>query len=212
MVGVKLYVEGGGDAKPLKTACRNGFSEFLKKAGLAGSMPRIVACGSRENAYHSFCTAVENGEPAMLLVDSESPVSAASQKETPSQWKPWRHLNRSQGDNWEKPKDSDETDCHLMVQCMESWFLTDRKTLQSFFGQGFNTKALPNTSTRVESIAKENIYQSLANATKSCKTKSKYGKGEHSFKLLAKIDPEKVTQASPWAKRFVDETRKKIDR
>jgi hypothetical protein len=31
MVGVKLYVEGGGNAKPLKTACRNGFSEFLKK-------------------------------------------------------------------------------------------------------------------------------------------------------------------------------------
>jgi uncharacterized protein YhjY with autotransporter beta-barrel domain len=29
-------VEGGGNAKPLKTACRNGFSEFLKKSGTVG--------------------------------------------------------------------------------------------------------------------------------------------------------------------------------
>ena len=29
-------------------------------------------------------------------------------------------------------------------------------------------------------------------------------KGEHSFKLLAMIDPEKVVNASPWARRFVE--------
>lgn len=30
------------------------------------------------------------------------------------------------------------------------------------------------------------------------------GKGEHSFRLLAMIDPEKVVKASPWAMRFVE--------
>jgi hypothetical protein len=55
------------------------------------------------------------------------------------------------------------------------------------------------------------FYKILATATKSCKTKAKCGKGEHAFKLLAKIDPAKVTQATPWAKRFVDEAKRKVD-
>lgn len=212
MVGVKLYVEGGGDARTLRTACRNGFSEFLKKAGLLGKMPRIVACGSRQNAYDSFCTAVENGESAILLVDSEKAVEAACQIGESSQWLPWSHLHHRQGDQWDKPVNTNETDCHLMVQCMETWFLTDHKTLQNFFGRGFNINALPPATNSIESIAKNQIYGALANATRNCRTKTKYGKGEHSFKLLAKIDPAKVTQASPWAKRFVDETRKKMDK
>ncbi|WP_203225773.1 MULTISPECIES: hypothetical protein [Pseudomonas] len=29
-------------------------------------------------------------------------------------------------------------------------------------------------------------------------------KGEHSFKLLGLIDPNKVCEASPWAKRFIE--------
>jgi cellobiose phosphorylase len=87
---------------------------------------------------------------------------------------------------------------------MEAWFIADYKTLQIFFGQGFSTKALPSNTAQIESIAKENIYQFLATATKSCKNKAKYGKGEHAFKLLAKIDPTKVTQASPWVKRFAN--------
>ncbi|MDR0720595.1 MAG: hypothetical protein LBF78_13230, partial [Treponema sp.] len=55
---VKIYVEGGGDTHTLRTACRRGFSGFLEKAGLKGYMPRIVACGSRNNAYADFCTAM----------------------------------------------------------------------------------------------------------------------------------------------------------
>jgi hypothetical protein len=139
-------------------------------------------------------------------------AAMANRLKPPAAWKPWLHLCRSKGDNWKKPKGSDETDCHLMVQCMEAWFLADHKTLQNFFGQGFNTKALPNTTAKIESITPKKIYQFLANATKSFKTKAKYGKGEHSFKLLAKIDPAKVTQTSPWAKRLINETKKKMER
>jgi hypothetical protein len=42
---------------------------------------------------------------------------------------------------------------------------------------------------------------------KNCKTKAKYGKSEHSFKLLALIDADFVASASPWAKRFIDEVK-----
>ncbi len=207
---MKIYVEGGGDTNLLRTACRQGFSEFLKKAGLTGHMPRIVACGGRQDAYDAFSTAMTNNEPAMLLVDSESTVTAVCQQGEAEEWKPWQHLQNRQGDQWQKPANAAENDCHLMVQCMEAWFLADRATLQIFFGQGFNVNNLPAEGNQIESLAKGLIYQSLANATRNCKTKAKYGKGEHSFKLLAMIDPNQVTAASPWAKRFVQEAREKM--
>lgn len=205
MVGMKLYVEGGGDTNLLKTACRHGFSEFLKKAGLGDHMPRIVACGSRQNAYDDFCTALCSGKPAMLLVDSEAPVAA-----TQPPWQPWVHLLNRPGDKWAQPDKANNDHCHLMVQCMEAWFLADRQTLQTFFGQGFNVNALPAAANPIEGVAKQDVYQSLTGATSNCKTKAPYGKGEHSFKLLALIDPAKVTAASGWAKRFVDEMKKQM--
>jgi hypothetical protein len=207
---VKLYVEGGGDAAALRTACREGFSSFLAKAGLKGHLPRIIACGGREDAFDSFCTALKNGEEALLLVDSEAPVSSVSQpgdageQEDRKKWLPWLHLRQRKGDEWKKPEGAEDLQCHLMTQCMESWLLADRDTLKFFFGPGFKENQLPATANPVESVAKEQIYKSLAAATHACKTKAKYGKGEHSFKLLASIDPAKVVDASPWARRFVD--------
>ena len=77
MVSARLYVEGGGNSKELKTACRRGFASFLDRAGVAGRMPRIVACGSRANAFDRFKTGHESkGVDATLLVDAEGPVSA----------------------------------------------------------------------------------------------------------------------------------------
>ena len=207
---VKLYVEGGGDSNALKTACREGFSKFLGKAGLAGRMPRVVACGSRADAYDSFCTAISNGEAAMLLVDSEAPVAADAQqgdgtkREDWERWQPWLHLKQRQGDGWDKPTGSEDVHCHLMVQCMEAWLMADRETLKQFFGQGFKENSLPAAANPIEKTGKQQLYDALAKATSGCKTKSAYGKGEHSFKLLALVDPAKVVAASPWARRFIE--------
>jgi hypothetical protein len=216
-VKMKIYVEGGGDAAALKTACREGFSKFLSRAGLAGRMPRVVACGSRADAFDSFCTALRNGELAMLLVDSEAPVIAAAQPGDASdaknraQWLPWAHLQQRKGDGWEKPDGSEDLQCHLMVQCMESWLLADREVLTKFFGQGFKENVLPPPANPVELVAKKKIYDDFAAATRACKTKSSYGKGEHSFQLLGMIDPAKVQAASPWALRFVEAVRETME-
>jgi hypothetical protein len=207
---VKLYVEGGGDTAALKTACREGFTIFVTKAGLK-NRPRIVACGSRRDAFDSFCTAIASGEDAVLLVDSEDAVIAQHQQGLPDAWTPWAHLKARVGDGWDKPVGASDAQCHFMVQIMESWFLADRDTLKAFFGQDFRENALPAANNPIEGIAKPQVYNALAQATSNCKTKAAYGKDEHSFKLLTKIDPAKVTQASPWAKRFVDELRKKMD-
>lgn len=206
---VKLYVEGGGETSALKTACREGFTAFITKAGLT-KRPRVVACGSRSDAFESYCTAVKNGEDAFLLVDSEAPVAAAHQQGLSDTWQPWLHLKNRPGDGWDQPANTLSTDCHLMVQCMESWLIADRATLMAFFGQGFKENQLPAAANPIEDVAKPQVYTSLANATKDCKTKAQYGKGEHSFKLLAAVNPTRVTSASPWAKRFVDELKKKM--
>lgn len=199
MVELHLYVEGGGDSKALHSRCREGFRKFLEQAGLKGHMPRIVACGGRDNAFSDFKTAVAHGRPAMLLVDSEGPMAAAHE------FTPWAHLKARDG--WTRPTGASDEQCHLMVQCMETWLLIDRATLKAFFGQGFKLDALPAANRQPEKIAKAEVYSALAKATKDCKTKAIYGKGEHSFELLGKVDPGKVTAASPWAARFVDELR-----
>ena len=189
-MSVKLYVEGGGDSKTLKTACRKGFSTFLERAGAAGKMPRIVACGSRRNAYESFQKEHGEGVNAMLLVDAEEPVESAG---------PWQHL--SARDGWARPSNATDEQCHLMVQLMESWFLADADALSSFYGQGFRGHALP-PNPNVEDVLKQDVLAGLAQATRDT-GKGIYNKGATSFAILEKLDPAKVRRASPYADRFI---------
>ncbi len=110
MVNVKVYVEGGGDTRELGTRCREGFSRFFRNASFKNRMPRVVACGSRKDAYDSFTTALDvasAGEFIVLLVDSEAPVDDT----------PWDHLNKRDG--WERPGNAQDEHAHLMVECME---------------------------------------------------------------------------------------------
>ncbi|UDV02633.1 DUF4276 family protein [Marinomonas profundi] len=204
---MKLFVEGGGNSNQLNTECRKGFTQFVTAAGVS-KRPRIVACGSRNDAYDSFCTEIKSGNPAMLLVDSEAAIIAAHQKDKDSsKWTPWEHLKQRQGDEWDKPAGATDVQCHFMVECMENWFLADRVTLEKFFGQGFHLASLPAVDRAIESVPKTEAYSMLKKSTLKSK-KSEYGKGNHSFKLLAEINPNLVIAASPWADRFITELKK----
>jgi hypothetical protein len=99
---IKIYIEGGGDQAKLKRACRRAFSKFFERAGFAGRMPGVVACGSRNKAFNDFCTAVataNDGVLPLLLVDSEGPVDSLYQQA--GNFKPWDHLKRR--DDWFRP-------------------------------------------------------------------------------------------------------------
>lgn len=196
MVDARLYVEGGGDAKDLRSECRRAFQQLLVKAGLGGRMPRIVACGSRQQTLDDFAMAMrdrEGGAGCLVLVDSEGPVNAASS---------WTHLERQVAGAWARPAGVAEEQGHLMVQCMESWLLADRQALAKFFGQGFGDKALPGNP-NIEEVSKRDLFAGLAAASKRSKNGA-YRKGAHSFQLLASLDVAKVTEASRWARRFFD--------
>lgn len=197
---VKIYVEGGGDGRDLRTRCRMGFSSFLEKANLAGRMPRIIACGSRESAFNKFRTAFEARkaeEFVVLLVDSEDPVADGAG--------PWQHL--AGRDSWNRPHAAADEHAHLMVQCMEAWFLADTDSLAEYFGRDFNLNALPRRR-EIEEVAKGDVLEGLRNATRRCR-KGEYGKGRHSFDILEQIDPAKVHAASPHAKRLINTVREK---
>ena len=196
---VKLFVEGGGDDDSLKTECRRGFAKLLEKGGLAGRMPRIVACGGRQRAYDRFSTELAARDPAtapMLLVDSEDPVLRGTS--------PWAHVASRKGDQWAKPAGASDDHLHLMVQCMETWLLADRQAIASFYGNGFRVGALPSAGSQIETLSRQEILQKLEQATRSARTKGRYDKGRHSFALLAQVDPGVLRQASPWADRFFE--------
>jgi hypothetical protein len=190
---VKLFVEGGGDSDSLKSRCREGFTTFLRKAGIE-NLPRIVASGGRKAAFDDFCTEVKQSGSAFLLVDSEEQVQGEFAK-------PWDHLKSRSGDRWEKPSEAMDSQCHLMVVCMESWFLGDKDSLELYYGQHFRRSALPQNP-EIEAISKQPLFDGLKNATKDTK-KGSYSKGDHSFRILKELDPKLVCAASPWADRLI---------
>ena len=209
MVGIYLYVEGGGDARTSLNECRKGFRIFLEKAGFEGKMPRIVACGGRRQAYEQFCQKVKEAERykdcfPLLLIDSECAVDTKYERGAMEEWNPWEFLKKSEGENWVCPEGASDSQCHFMVQCMESWILCDVQNLMSFYGQGFSPDSLPQNE-NIEMVDKQTIYSSITNATRNSRTKGSYNKGNHSFKLLETTDPRKVKEKSKWAARFIAE-------
>ena len=206
---VFVYAEGGGsgaNSASLQAEYRQAFAAFFSRTILSTARrPRVVTCGGRDQALEMFKTAVLQGKNALLLVDSEAAVSPSHAPHPTQNGLPWAHLRAHDG--WNMPAGSSDSDCHLMTQCMESWFLADWQTVQNYFGRGFITSTLPKGP--IEAIAKLDLYAALQRATNSCETKSRYSKGEHSFKILSLIDPSKVIAASPWAKRLIDELAKR---
>jgi hypothetical protein len=198
---VRIYVEGGGDNKDTKAAIRRGFGTFLQELREQARLKRkrwnIIACGSRQQTYENFMLAQRTHPEAfnVLLVDSEVPVSSS----------PWEHL--ATRDGWETACLLDER-YHLMVQIMESWFIADVESLKNFYGNGFNTKAIPKRR-EVEQIEKERLFSALASASRNTQ-KGEYQKIRHAAKLLESINPAIVKQVAPHCERLFSILRKKL--
>lgn len=177
---IKLFVEGGGDKNSaLKVACQKGFRTLLTTATFSGSLPRIVACGGRDDAFGKFKTSIANGERAYLLVDSEDTVSSGVSK--------WEHLKKR--DNWDKPDGADENSVFFMQTCMEAWIAADRKAIKNKYPKVVESK-LP----ALYGLEKQNRKQILKKLEAATQTEKKwdtgYSKTKVSFELLGALDPE----------------------
>lgn len=195
MVSVRIYIEGGGDSAAQKAEFRQGFSAFWEKAGLKGKKPKTVVCGSRNSAFQDFCSALKShpDEMILLLIDSEDPVPPNTPK--------WDFLKKRDG--WDRPLQVGEEHVYLMIQTMEAWLLADRMALKNYYGNNFNSSALPVIQNPIESLGKNVMYESLRRATENT-TKKSYSKGGHSFQLIGLIDPQKVKASCPAAQQLID--------
>ena len=191
---IVLCVEGGGDTNATQIECRRAFSTLLERAGFAGRMPQIIACGSRNNAFKVFKSALRGSERvAVMLVDSEDPVTESS---------PWAHLKIRDG--WDQPADTTDAQAQLMTTCMETWISADIETLKSFFGQHLNVGKLLSL-TKLEQRPRDQVQAALTSATSACGRDRLYKKGDLSFRVLAKVNPNVLMQHATYFKRFVDD-------
>jgi hypothetical protein len=130
------------------------------------------------------------------LVDVEEipkPVSAES---------PWAHVKARIGDHWERPEGATDDQLQLMVVCMEAWLAADVEAMKSVFGPKFDESKVPAVD-RLEQTEKSALYAAIHAATRSTAA-GPYGKGAHSFKVLARVAPPTLRKLA-WAKRFLDE-------
>lgn len=191
-MSVHVYVEGGGDQSRTLTECRRGFRLFFEKIVPPGCCPKVIACGSREAAFKDFRVALRDATTgnAMLLVDSEKPVNPRHGS--------WQHLRSVDG--WAKPRNATDDEAHLMVQCMESWFLADVELLADYYKEGFKRNAAP-ANPEIEQAPKRDVARGLRNATRRTQ-KGEYHKTRHGFEILSRLDSTRVRERSPHAERL----------
>ncbi len=149
-MNVRLYVEGspkGMHANGLRLF-RNGFKQHLMKLDPRLKAMEVSPCGSTEETIRDYARAVRENRADFvpsLLVDSDTPVNANS---------PSDHL-RTKLDSAKVQRDAREN-IFLMVQCMESWFVTDPIALKACFGGQFRENALP-PSQDIEAVPKKDV-------------------------------------------------------
>jgi hypothetical protein len=197
-VSAIIFVEGGGDAG-LDARCREGFHKLVEKTVAKGHNPKLVACGSRGEAYKRFCTQIAHPDKFSyvgLWVDSEDAIPAGVQ--------PWAHLMAR--DHWAKPAHATDDNVLFMTTCMETWCVADRESLKEHYGTPLLIKRLPALE-NLEARHRHDVQEALERATEKCK--NAYAKGKRSFALLAKLSPAEIAPHCPQFVRTRDLLRHK---
>jgi Domain of unknown function (DUF4276) len=204
---VRLYIEGDTKQKGSGSSItlRQGFNEFFDKWAKEAEIKinlQPILCGDRGKAVKIFLNDdVQYAKGfAVLLIDSER------EKDIGDDAKFFLQADFPNYD-FKKIKDSQ---CHFMVQAMESWFMADKEKLAACYDNKFNEKALPKNK-EVEKIPKNDAIDKLKKATKDTRNgKGEYGKGADSGKILGEIRPQKVIDAAPHCEKLFTAIREAI--
>jgi len=204
---VRLYIEGDKKEKGKGSfiSLRQGFNQFFgkwaEKEKLNLKFDNNIL-GSRGDAVNIFLKigAFHPNDLILLLIDSErekdknKSAKAFLQEDFPNS--DFGNVKESQ--------------CHFMVQAMESWFMADKEKLAACFDAKFSEKALPQHK-EIEKIPKTEVLEKLKKATKDTRNgKGEYGKGTDSGKILGEIRPDKVIDAAPHCKKLFTDIKEAI--
>lgn len=180
-----IFIEGGSaDSEELDTECRKGFRNLFEKCGIK-KMPRLKACGSRNQALKYFKSELDKNRGSVaLLIDSEDPVQNIDLT--------WQHLKKRDG--WDKPLGATDEQVFFMATCMETWIVTDREALKAHYGACLQGSELPDQR-RIEERTRDIVQDKLMHATRKCR--NAYKKGKHSYVLVGKLSPDILSKHLP---------------
>lgn len=194
----KIYIEGAGRGRDLKTAFGKGWENFFKSAGLHldQRMPRKVIGLGQSEAVDLFIKAVRNPEEEyypVLLIDSERNIPASAD--------PIKTILPDLPNKFHDELIQVRDQVFLMIPTMEAWLLADPDGIKSYFGQQAKITSIP-AWPNLEQVPKQELIRTLESITTGCK--KSYKKEKTSFELLAHIDAKKVMARCPAAKRLID--------
>lgn len=183
-----IYLEGGSvESKDADIRCREGFRKLLEKCGFTGRMPRLVACGGRNDVFGQFRLAhrtTHGPNFVAMWIDSEEPLSNVEAA--------WAHL--LEHDRWAQPPRAVDEQVLFMTTCMETWFVADRAALKTYFKHNLQESALPSLH-GLENRDRHEVQHKLGDATRNCS--NAYVKGIKSYDLLGKLSPAILEQHLP---------------
>lgn len=110
-------------------------------------------------------------------------------------------MKARKGDGWERPAGATDEQLHFMHVCMETWLVADPDALTRVLGSKFDKSKLPAFAS-LEGSNKQKLYDALSAAAKPTPS-GDYGKGDHSFRVLAEVAPASLRPLT-WGKRFLD--------
>jgi hypothetical protein len=170
LMEIRIYFEGKAT---LTSGFESFFTELRTAARVARSTIQFVAAKDGIGAYRK-ASRTHAQAWNILLKDSEQPMPTNALR-----------LCERHGIN---PEFVDRA--FWMVELMETWFLADRDTLASYYGDGFLANAIGETAD-VEQVSKAQVLDRLKRATTKT-SKGEYDKVKYAPYLLEKLDSNRV--------------------
>jgi hypothetical protein len=191
-VKIRIYVEGGpkGTHADGMRRFKSSFKQHLARLGQHLNSLDVSPCGSTEETIRDYARAVgEHKQDCLLalLVDADAIVTT----DTPA-----KHLEVKL--NFAKVPKNARANIFLMVQCMESWLVTDAAALEKCFGPIANKVKFP-SNPDVEAVPKMDILAALDSAAKRTPT-GHYHKIRDGVKILSELRPDQVGPRSRHAR------------
>lgn len=193
----RVVIHFEGDVR-LKPGFRKLFERHANRA--RGNRIRfdLISGGPNAETVKDFLRSCRQNPSDLnvLLIDSESPAPSAADA---------IQALRSRG-YWDANAAVDDGQINFMVQAMEAWFIADRRTLTSHFGNRFSADGLPSPR-NAETMSPKDLTDSINQALRAAggqRIRRKYDKARDGAQLLTLLDEASVRRNCPSFRRLMD--------